>query len=75
MNVVEAIGNLASALVLTTFYMRDIVALRCTAIDSNLAFVAYSLADLDPVPGVAPLLLPVNVLTLAGWRAPTSDRT
>jgi len=84
MNAIEAIGYLASALVLATFCMRGMVALRCMAIASNLAFIAYGvLADLGPVLVLHLLLLPVNVLRLAGrreststpWRAPTRDRT
>lgn len=73
MNVIEAVGYLASALVLATFCMRDMVALRCLAIASNLAFIAYgALADLGPVLLLHLLLLPVNVLRLAGWRSTTS---
>ena len=42
--------------------MRDMVALRCMAIASNLAFIAYGvLADLGPVLVLHLLLLPVNV--------------
>ena len=73
MSAIEAIGYLASALVLATFCMRDMVALRSMAIASNLAFIAYGvLADLSPVLVLHLLLLPVNVLRLAGWRASTS---
>ena len=84
MSTIEAIGYLASALVLAAFCMRGMVALRCMAIASNLAFIAYgALADLGPVLVLHLLLLPVNVLRLAGWRAstqtpwraPTRDRT
>ena len=53
--------------------MRDMVALRCMAIASNLAFIAYGvLADLGPVLVLHLLLLPVNVLRLAGRRESTS---
>ena len=73
MSTVESIGYLASALVLATFCMHDMVALRCMAIASNLAFIAYgALADLGPVLVLHLLLLPVNVWRLAGWRAATS---
>ena len=45
--------------------MRDMVALRCMAIASNLAFIAYGvLADLGPVLVLHLLLLPINVLRL-----------
>lgn len=75
MSFVEPIGYLASALVLATFCMRDMAALRCVAIASNLAFITYgALADLGPVLLLHLLLLPVNVVRLAGWRgkAPTA---
>ena len=72
MSVTELIGYLASALVLATFCMRDMVALRCMAIASNLAFVAYgAMADLGPVLVLHLLLLPVNVQRLMAWRATT----
>ena len=62
---VDLIGYLASALVLATFCMRDMVALRCMAIASNLAFITYGgLADLGPVLLLHLLLLPVNTLRL-----------
>ena len=67
---VDLIGYLASALVLATFCMRDMVALRCVAIASNLAFVTYGgLADLGPVLLLHLLLLPVNALRLRGLFA------
>jgi len=73
MSTVEAVGYLASALVLVTFCMRDMVSLRCVAIASNLAFIAYGvLADLGPVLVLHLLLLPVNVGRLAGSRESTS---
>ena len=66
MSFVEPIGYLASALVLATFCMRDMVALRWVAISSNLAFIAYGgLADLGPVLVLHLILLPVNMLRLA----------
>jgi len=73
MSTVEAVGYLASALVLVTFCMRDMVSLRCVAIASNLAFIAYgALADLGPVLVLHLLLLPVNVGRLAGSCESTS---
>jgi CRP/FNR family cyclic AMP-dependent transcriptional regulator len=76
MSFVESLGYFASALVLATFCMRDIVALRCVAIASNLAFIAYGgLADLGPVLMLHLLLLPVNALRLTAWRASASDRS
>lgn len=76
MTAIDLIGYLASALVLATFCMRDMVALRCMAIASNLAFIAYGgLADLGPVLLLHLLLLPVNALRLRGWRALRGDRS
>jgi hypothetical protein len=69
MTFIEPIGYLASALVLTTFCMRDMAALRCLAIASNLAFIAYgALAGLGPVLVLHLLLLPVNLLRLVDVR-------
>ena len=73
MNAFEPIGYLASMLVLATFCMRDMVALRAVAIASNAAFIAYgAMADIGPVLLLHVLLLPVNVLRLAQlcWRSP-----
>ena len=67
---VDFIGYIASALVLATFCLRDMVALRCMAIASNLAFITYGgLADLGPVLLLHLLLLPVNALRLRGLFA------
>ena len=65
MNPHEPLGYLASLLVLTTFYMRDMVRLRVAAIASNLAFITYAaLADLDPILLLHLLLLPTNLYRL-----------
>lgn len=66
MTAVESIGYLASALVLVTFCMRDMVTLRWVAIASNLAFIAYSgLTGIGPVLMLHLMLLPINVVRLA----------
>ncbi len=66
MNTFEPIGYLASLLVLATFCMRDVAALRGVAIASNFAFIAYgTLADVLPVLLLHVVLLPVNLLRLA----------
>lgn len=66
MNVSEPIGYLASALVLTAFCMRGMMALRVVAIASNLAFIAYGLlAGLEPILLLHAVLLPTNVYRLA----------
>jgi len=58
------IGFLASALVLATFSMKDMVNLRIVAICSNVAFIAYALVlNLTPI-----LVLHVILLPLNGWR-------
>lgn len=76
MNVIQLIGYFASALVLATFCMRNMVALRYVAIASNLAFIAYgALADIGPVLVLHLLLLPVNVVRLTGWRASERERS
>jgi CRP/FNR family transcriptional regulator, cyclic AMP receptor protein len=57
----EAIGYLASALVLATFCMRSMAVLRLVAIASNLAFMAYGyLGQLTPVLLLHGLLMLVN---------------
>jgi hypothetical protein len=60
--VIDAIGFAAAGLVLATFCMRSMRALRWMAIASNLAFIAYGyLGSLAPVLLLHLLLLPVNV--------------
>lgn len=62
----DAIGYLAGSLVLATFCMRSMNALRWMAITSNLAFIAYGhLGGLMPVLLLHLALLPINVLRLA----------
>lgn len=61
----EPLGYLASLLVLGTFCMRGMVALRMLAIASNLAFIGYAvLAGIHPVLVLHALLLPINVWSL-----------
>lgn len=60
----EWLGYLASVLVLATFCMRDMVALRVLAIASNAAFIGYAaLVHIHPVLLLHAALLPMNV-----WR-------
>ena len=50
MTLPQALGFLASGLVLLTFGMRTMTPMRVAAIASNLAFIAYGLSlDLTPV--------------------------
>ena len=65
MNTHELIGYLASLLVLMTFCMSGMVALRAVAIASNVAFIGYAaLAGISPVLVLHALLLPMNVCRL-----------
>jgi CRP/FNR family transcriptional regulator, cyclic AMP receptor protein len=60
----DAIGYLASGLVLTTFSMKEIISLRIVALCSNLAFLVYGMSmGLVPIWLLHGLLLPMN-----GWR-------
>ena len=60
----STIGYVASALVLATFGMKDMVNLRIVAICSNIAFISYGIAlNLLPI-----LILHVMLLPLNGWR-------
>lgn len=62
---VEGVGYLASLLVFCTFYMKTMLPLRCVAITSNLAFMAYGLTGgLYPVFFLHMVLLPLNCLRL-----------
>lgn len=66
MDLATPVGYLAAGLVLATFGMRDMVALRATAIASNVAFLAYGLlARIDPVLLLHVLLIPMNAARLA----------
>ena len=57
-------GYFASALVLATFSMNSMRALRLTAIASNLAFITYAvLANALPILLLHSILLPLNL-----WR-------
>jgi hypothetical protein len=61
----EVVGYVACALVLATFYMRDIIPLRMVALVSNVAFIAYGLAlHLTPIWVLHVLLLPINACRL-----------
>jgi CRP/FNR family transcriptional regulator, cyclic AMP receptor protein len=61
----EFTGYLASALVLSTFYMRTMIPLRIAAIASNVAFITYGyLGNIYPVLVLHCMLLPLNCLRL-----------
>jgi CRP/FNR family cyclic AMP-dependent transcriptional regulator len=65
MTAVDGMGFLAAGLVLATFCMKRLVALRVTAISSNLAFILYGhIAGIEPVLVLHLILLPVNLVRL-----------
>ena len=67
MNAWNAVGFLASGLVITAFCMKDILHLRIVAVASNVAFLAYGVAfGLIPVWLLHLVLLPVNLIRL--WQ-------
>jgi hypothetical protein len=69
-SVIDTIGFAAAGLVLATFCMRSMSALRWVAIASNVAFMTYAyLRGLAPVLLLHTLLLPVNVCRLAQLRS------
>src|SRR5262245_49517675 len=60
----DAIGYVASILVLTAFGMKSIIPLRVVAMCSNLVFIIYGLAlGLTPIWSLHAVLLPMNA-----WR-------
>ena len=66
LSVIDGVGFGAAGLVLATFCMRSMNALRWIAIASNVAFIAYGyLGHLAPVLLLHALLLPVNIYRLA----------
>ena len=69
LSLIDGIGFGAAGLVLATFCMRSMSALRWLAIASNVAFIAYAyLRGLAPVLLLHTLLLPVNICRLAQLR-------
>jgi hypothetical protein len=63
-NIWDAIGYVASTLVLTAFGMKGIVPLRVVAMCSNLVFIIYGLGlGLSPIWSLHAALLPLNA-----WR-------
>jgi CRP/FNR family cyclic AMP-dependent transcriptional regulator len=66
---VEGVGYLASLLVFCAFYMKTMIPLRCVAIASNVAFIAYGLAGrIYPVLVLHAVLLPLNFFRLQQMR-------
>jgi len=68
-SIIDQVGFAAAGLVLATFCMRSMSALRWVAIASNVAFIAYGyLGNLAPVLLLHMLLLPVNICRLVQLR-------
>ena len=68
----DLFGYVASFLVFGTFYMKQMLPLRLTAIASNVAFVAYAWQNgLPPILLLHGALLPLNLLRLVEMRRQT----
>jgi len=64
----DAVGYLASLLVIAAFSMKAMIPLRVLAVCSNLAFLAYGWGlNLTPVYLLHAILLPMNAWRL--WQA------
>src|SRR5215472_4635269 len=75
MNTVEGIGYLAASLVLATFCMKSMDALRLAAIASNMAFIAYGyFGHFPPVLLLHALLLPINIYRLVEPVSPHASK-
>jgi len=69
MNGADLFGYVASILVFGTFYMKQMLPLRFTAIASNVAFISYAwMNGLTPVLLLHGALLPLNLLRLVQQR-------
>jgi len=65
MNGADLFGYVASILVFGTFYTKQMLPLRLTAIGSNVAFITYAwLNGLTPILMLHGSLLPLNLLRL-----------
>src|SRR5262245_9727187 len=80
-SVIDGVGFAAAGLVLATFCMRSMSALRWVAVASNVAFITYGYLDgLAPVLLLHVLLLPVTLCRLSELRSthrrsdPTGER-
>ena len=70
----DLVGYLASVLVLATFTMRSMLALRVLGLMSNLAFVIYAvMSKLDPILLLHLLLFPINLCRLWELLATESE--
>ena len=65
MNGADLFGYITSILVFGTFYTKQMLPLRLTAIGGNVAFIAYAwLYDLTPILMLHGALLPLNLMRL-----------
>lgn len=73
---IDAVGYLASTLVFLTFYMKDMVPLRISALFSNVAFIVYGgTLHLLPIVLLHGALVPINICRLvAALRASARNR-
>lgn len=61
----DMVGYLACGLVFLTFYQKNMLSLRATALISNVAFIVYATRmNLMPIVLLHSLLLPMNVARL-----------
>jgi hypothetical protein len=68
----DAVGYVASGLVLAAFCMKEMIPLRLVAVCSNVAFLIYGLAlGLVPVWLLHAVLLPINCWRL--WQGAYSE--
>ena len=73
---VDLIGYVASSLVFTTFYVKNMLALRFVAIGSNLAFILYAfLCSLYPIFILHTVLLPLNLYRIFELKKETIHRS
>jgi len=67
--IVDTLGYLAAVIVFLTFCMKRMMALRITAVSSNIAFIVYALAaGLTPILILHGTLLPMNLWRLFQMR-------
>jgi hypothetical protein len=72
---IDAVGYLASVLVLLTFYMKDMVPLRISALFSNAAFIVYGgTLHLVPIVLLHSALVPINICRLIAALRASSRR-
>ncbi|MEH2471530.1 hypothetical protein V1281_007282 [Nitrobacteraceae bacterium AZCC 2161] len=86
MHSTDLVGCIASGLVLLTFYMNDMIALRTAALCSNVVFIVYAASlHLTPILLLHCILIPINLwrlisvlrandrcgMTEVPWKAPS----